>query len=127
MLGAQGLWAVRNLYRAKPAVTRGLRFSGLILQTAPFLPITTHKGMWRMYSYPDPNGSPSSSLLRHTRGCGRPILTRILTGWKLLDIGEYENESGERCGPWASCFRCTVYQVFFASCFFRESEPKTVY
>jgi hypothetical protein len=38
-------------------------FSGLIRRTAPF-----------------------SRLLRHTRGCGRPILTRILSGMKMLEI-----------------------------------------
>jgi hypothetical protein len=57
MLGAQGLWAGRDLYRATPTVTRGLGFSGLIRRTSPF-----------------------SCLLRHTRGCGVPILSRILTG-----------------------------------------------
>jgi hypothetical protein len=57
MLGAQGLWAGRDLYRATPAVTRDLGFSGLIRRTAPF-----------------------SRLLRQTRGCGGSILTRILTG-----------------------------------------------
>ena len=57
MLGAQGLWAGRGLYSATPAVTRGLGFSGLIRRTAPF-----------------------SRLLRHSRGCGGSILTRILTG-----------------------------------------------
>jgi hypothetical protein len=57
MLGAQGLWAGRDYYHATPAVTRYLGFSGLIRRTAPF-----------------------SRLLRHTRGCGRSILTRILTG-----------------------------------------------
>jgi hypothetical protein len=57
MLGAQGLWAGRDLYRATPTVTRDLGFSGLIRRTAPF-----------------------SRLLRHTRGCGGSILTRILTG-----------------------------------------------
>jgi hypothetical protein len=36
MLGAQGLWAGRDLYRATPAVTRDLSFSGLIRRTAPF-------------------------------------------------------------------------------------------
>jgi hypothetical protein len=56
MLGAQGLWAGRDLYRVTPAVTRGLSFSGLIQRTAPF-----------------------SRLLRHARGCWGPILTRILT------------------------------------------------
>jgi hypothetical protein len=57
MLGAQGLWAGRDLYRATPAVTRGLGFSGLI--------------RW---------STPISRLLRHTRGFGGSILTRILTG-----------------------------------------------
>jgi hypothetical protein len=57
MLGAEGLWAGRDLYRATPAVTQDLGFSGLIRRTAPF-----------------------SRLLRHTRGCGGSILTRILTG-----------------------------------------------
>jgi hypothetical protein len=57
MLGAQGLWAGRDLFRATPAVTRDLGFSGLIRRTAPF-----------------------SRLLRHAWGYGGPILTRILTG-----------------------------------------------
>ena len=57
MLGAQGLWAGRDLYCATPAVTWDLGFSGLIGRTAPF-----------------------SRLLRHTRGCGGSILIRILTG-----------------------------------------------
>jgi hypothetical protein len=57
MLGAQGLWAGRDLYCATPAVTRDLGFSALIRRTAPF-----------------------SRLLRHTRGCGGSILSRNLTG-----------------------------------------------
>ena len=57
MLGAQGLWAGKDLYRATPAVTRDLGFSGLIRRTAPL-----------------------SRLLRHTRERGGSILTRILTG-----------------------------------------------
>jgi hypothetical protein len=56
MLGAHGLWAGRDLYRATRAVTRDLGFSGLIRRTTPF-----------------------SRLLRHTRGYGESILTRILT------------------------------------------------
>jgi hypothetical protein len=42
MLGAQGLWAGRDLYRATPAVTRGLGFSGLIRRTAPFSRLLRH-------------------------------------------------------------------------------------
>jgi hypothetical protein len=44
-------------YRARPAVTRGLGFPGLIRRAASF-----------------------NRLLRHARGCGKSILTRILTG-----------------------------------------------
>jgi hypothetical protein len=55
-IGAQGLWAGRDLYRATPAVTLGLGFSGLIRRTAPF-----------------------NRLLRFARGCGGPILTWALT------------------------------------------------
>jgi hypothetical protein len=58
MLGAQGLWAGRDLYRATPTVTQDLGFSGLIRRTAPF-----------------------SRLLRHAWGCGGSILTQIFTGW----------------------------------------------
>jgi hypothetical protein len=57
MLGAQGLLAGRDLYRATHTVTRGLGFSGLIRRTAPI-----------------------SRLLRHAWGYGGPILTRVLTG-----------------------------------------------
>jgi hypothetical protein len=63
MLSAQGLWAGRDLYRATPAVTRGLGFSGLIRRTAPI-----------------------SRLVRQTWGCGGSILTRIFTGPISLQI-----------------------------------------
>jgi hypothetical protein len=33
-------------------------------------PLTTHKGMWRIYSNPDPHRSPFSRLLRHARDAG---------------------------------------------------------
>ena len=36
MLGLYRLWALRDLYRATPADTRGLGFCGLIWRTAPF-------------------------------------------------------------------------------------------
>jgi hypothetical protein len=84
MLGAQGLWAGRDLYRAIPAVTRDLGFSDLIRRTAPFSQLLKdYKDMWRIYSNPDPYGSPISHLLRHTRGCWGSILTRILMGDEL--------------------------------------------
>jgi hypothetical protein len=60
--------AGRDLDRATPAVTLGLGFSDLIRRTAPF-----------------------SRLLRHTRGCGGPILTRILMGLpELQPKGEFQ-------------------------------------
>jgi hypothetical protein len=52
-----GPWADKDLYRASPAVTRDLGFTGLIRRTAPF-----------------------SHLFCHTRGRRESILTRILTG-----------------------------------------------
>jgi hypothetical protein len=60
MLNAQGLWAWRDLYHATPAVTRDLGYSSLIQRIAQF-----------------------SRLLGHTKGCGRYILTRILTLWNI--------------------------------------------
>jgi hypothetical protein len=57
VLGTQSHWARRDLYRATPAVTQDLGFSGLIRRTAPI-----------------------SRLLRHTRGCGGSTLTRVITG-----------------------------------------------
>ena len=57
VLGTQGLWAWRDLFGVTPAVTRGLGFSGLIRRTVPIQsPLTTHKGVWRIYSYQDPHG-----------------------------------------------------------------------
>jgi hypothetical protein len=38
MLGAQGLWSGRGLYRATPAVTRDLRLYGLIRRTSTHIP-----------------------------------------------------------------------------------------
>jgi hypothetical protein len=57
MLGTQGLWAWRDLYRATPTVTQDLGSSGLIQRT-----------------------SLISRLLRHAWGYRGPILTRILRG-----------------------------------------------
>jgi hypothetical protein len=54
MLVVQGLRARRDLYRATPAVTLGLGFSGLIRRTAPF-----------------------RHLLRQVQGCWAWILTII--------------------------------------------------
>jgi hypothetical protein len=70
LLGAQGLWAGRDLYRVTPAVTRDIGFFGLIRMTAPF-----------------------SRLLRHAWGCGGPILTRILTGLPSRRQGKYETQT----------------------------------
>jgi hypothetical protein len=60
MLGAQGLWAGRDLYHVTLTMTRDLGFSGLIRRTTPF-----------------------SRLLRHVWGCRGPILTRIFTAVSL--------------------------------------------
>jgi hypothetical protein len=85
MLGAQGFWAgEEDFYRATPAATRGLGFSGLIrtCRTAPIQsPFTTHKGVWKIYFNPDPHRSPFSPPLRHARGCWKPWSWETLWFW----------------------------------------------
>jgi hypothetical protein len=66
-------------YCATLTVTRGLGFPVSSEGPPHHSHLTTKKGMWRIYSNPDPHRSPFSLLLRHTRGCGGPIITRILT------------------------------------------------
>ena len=57
MLGAQGLWAGRDLYRATPAVT-GPRFFRSHPKDCPIQsPLTTRMGTRRTYSNPDPHGA----------------------------------------------------------------------
>jgi hypothetical protein len=52
MLGAQGLWAERDISRAT-----GPRFFWSHPKDRPITsPLTTHEGMWRIYSNPDPHG-----------------------------------------------------------------------
>jgi hypothetical protein len=54
MLDVQGLLTRRDLYRATPAVTRGLVFFRSHPKDRPIQsPLTTHKGIWRIYSNPD--------------------------------------------------------------------------
>jgi hypothetical protein len=55
-------------------------------------PLTTHKGVWRICSNPDPHGSPFSRLFQHTRGCGGSILTQILMGPHL--VASYDTQRG---------------------------------
>ena len=57
MFGTLGLLAERDLYRATPAVTRGLGFSGLIRMTAPFsrLLYDTQGDAGDLFN-PDPHG-----------------------------------------------------------------------
>jgi hypothetical protein len=57
MLDTQGFWTGRDLYRATLAVTRSL---GFFFRSHPKdhpiqSPLTTHEGMWRTYSNPDPH------------------------------------------------------------------------
>jgi hypothetical protein len=60
MLGAHGLWAGRDLYRATPTVTRdtGPRFFRSHPKDHPNQSplVTTHEGMRRTNSNPDPHG-----------------------------------------------------------------------
>jgi hypothetical protein len=87
MLGTQGLWAQRDHYCATPAVARGLGFPISSGKTAPFSRLLRHRGMWRIYLNPDPHGSSFGRPLRHTGGCGGPILTQVLSDkWDLSCI-----------------------------------------
>jgi hypothetical protein len=65
MLGAQGLWAGRNLYRATPAVAWGFGFSG---RSHPKSPVLTQKGMRINYSSLDPRGLNVRLALRFFSG-----------------------------------------------------------
>jgi hypothetical protein len=79
MLDAQGLWAGRDLNRATPAVTRALAFLGLIWSEVKYswagrktvnnqsINLTTHKGVWKIYSNLYSHRSQFSRLLRQTR------------------------------------------------------------
>jgi hypothetical protein len=49
-------------------------------------PFTTHKGMWRIYCNLDSHRSLISRLLRHTKGYGGPITTRILTALTHIEL-----------------------------------------
>jgi hypothetical protein len=84
MLGTQGLWAGRDLYRVTPAVARDLGISGLIRRNAPF-----------------------SRLLRHTRGCGWSILTWIRTSLFLRQCEfrhyVFQNKSYALVDPYLQC------------------------
>jgi hypothetical protein len=53
MLGAQGLWAGRDLYRAIPAVAQGLGFSGLIRRTTLFSRLLRHATWFEHDPRPD--------------------------------------------------------------------------
>jgi hypothetical protein len=121
MLGPQGLWAGRDLYRATPAVTQDLGFSSLIRRTAPF-----------------------SRHLRHMRGCGESILTQILTGcfvlWKNVPI-YYKitiNHTYIKRGStlyhikalsisWRSCrLQCTSWRTLYCLHYFRNWKKNIV-
>ena len=77
----------------------------------------THKGMWRIYSNPDPHMSPISRLLRHTRECRGPFLTRILTGFQQDQNQTYlfcskPTKIPDDCGVWGRSGR-TVNSRYF--------------
>jgi hypothetical protein len=91
MLGAQGLWAGRDLYRASPAVTRGLGFYGLIKRTAPFSRLFRHKGMWRTYSNPDLHGFFNFEVTQEMCCIFHNILRTIHFILFVLEFGLFNN------------------------------------
>jgi hypothetical protein len=58
MLGAKGLWAgIKGSLLCHTYCDTGPRFLRSHPKDRPIQsPLTTHKGMWRIYSYPDPHG-----------------------------------------------------------------------
>jgi hypothetical protein len=82
MLGAQGLWAERDIYRATPTVTRGARFFRSHPKDHPIQsPLTTRKGMLRTYSYPDPHRS-AMVMSQYDRWCHN--MTDDVTIWLVM-------------------------------------------
>jgi hypothetical protein len=76
MLGAQSLWAGRDLYRAIPAVARDLRFCGLIQRTAQFSRLLRHTRGTRDLFY---SGFPRSYLQTENMDRYRPMLIIVAT------------------------------------------------
>ena len=60
MLGAQGLWEGRGSLSCHTCCDTGPRFFQFHPKDRPIQSLlTTHEGMWRIYSNPDPHGSCS--------------------------------------------------------------------
>jgi hypothetical protein len=76
-------------------------------------PFTTHKGMWRIYSYPDPHESPFYRLLRHTRGCGGPIRSQILTDTLPFEDFLTKGGSTDPRNPTSRSANVSVYMVAY--------------
>jgi hypothetical protein len=79
MLGAQGLWAGRDLYCSTPAVIRGTSVFPVLSEllppfSRPSRSTRTRKGILRTNFNMDLHGSPFNRLLRHTMGCWGAIL-----------------------------------------------------
>jgi hypothetical protein len=79
MLGALGLWAGRDLYGITP-----------LQHKASVFPVSS-KGP-----------TPFSCLLRHIKGCWRPILTRILTGPHSVASYEAQGDAKDLFKPGSS-------------------------
>jgi hypothetical protein len=82
-------------------VTRGLNFSGLILRTTPFC-----------------------RFLRHTRGCGESILTRILTGPLSVDASCRAHTGPKFCVATSGTCVC-IYPILDNYALFLHHAQKT--
>jgi hypothetical protein len=87
MFSHQSLWAGRDIYRATPSVTRGLRLPGLIRRTAPF----------------------SRLILLYTMRCEGPILTRILKGSELSAFTSFFFSGNTKSSQYISTNRKACY------------------
>jgi hypothetical protein len=101
-LGAQDLWAERNLYRATPAVIRGFGFSRLIRRIAPFSRLLRHTRACGGSILTESLWSASSRLLRHAGGWLEPILARILMGQPESDNTHLEQQYMATIHTWSN-------------------------
>jgi hypothetical protein len=113
-LGAQGLWAGRNLYCATPALKRNLDFPGLIRRTAPFRRLLRHTrwcGGWSINSNPDPHRARDIQTLKRA---STPVARYgTLSAW----YGSFSARYGSCTVRYAFCMvRYASCMVRYASC-----------
>jgi hypothetical protein len=90
MLGAQGLWAGRDLYRATPTATRDLGLYGLIRKTGTHVPV----------GFEPPTQGSSDLWARRSNHCA----TRAACFWLLLKDSASGIHCITKCGGYIPIF-----------------------